>query len=70
LISDDHEIPNPDQQMTDVALRLRNQFVDRQMALLTQTLSQPEATPGEHLELLRELQQWRQYKKQPLAPLA
>jgi DNA primase len=70
LISDDHEIPNPDQQLADVTLRLRNQFVDRQMALLTQTLGQPEATPGEHLELLRELQQWRQYKKQPLAPLA
>jgi DNA primase len=70
LISDDHDIPHPDQQLADVTLRLRNQFVDRQMALLTQTLSQPEATPGEHLELLRELQQWRQYKKQPLAPLA
>jgi DNA primase len=70
LISDDHEIPNPDQQLADIALRLRNQFVDRQMALLTQTLSQPEATPGEHLELLRDLQQWRQYKKQPLAQLA
>jgi DNA primase len=70
LISDDHDIPNPDQQLADVTLRLRNQFVDRQMALLTQTLGQPEATPGEHLELLRELQQWRQYKKQPLAPLA
>jgi DNA primase len=69
LISDDHEIPNPDQQLADVTLRLRNQFVDRQMALLTQTLGQPEATPGEHLELLRELQQWRHYKKQPLAPL-
>jgi DNA primase len=70
LISDDHDIPNPDQQLADIALRLRNQFVDRQMALLTQTLSQPEATAGEHLELLRELQQWRQYKKQPLAQLA
>jgi DNA primase len=69
LVSTEHEIPNPDQQLADVVLRVRNQFVDRQMAALTQLLSQPEVRPGEHLELLRELQQWRQFKKQPLSPL-
>jgi len=70
LISDDREIPNPDQQLADLTLRLRNLFVDRQLAALTQRLSQPEANESEHLELMREQQQWRQYKRQPLAPFA
>ena len=70
LISDDREIPNPDQQLADVVLRLRNQFVDQQMAALTQQLSQPEISDAQNMELLQQLQQWRQYKKQPLGPLA
>jgi hypothetical protein len=70
LISDDREIPNPDQQLADLTLRLRNLFVDRQMAALTQRLSQPETNETEHVELMREQQQWRQFKRQPLAPLA
>lgn len=70
LISDDREIPNPDQQLADLTLRLRNLFVDRQMAALTQRLSQPETSESEHIELMREQQQWRQFKRQPLAPLA
>lgn len=69
LISDDREIPNPDQQLADLTLRLRNLFVDRQMTALTQRLSQPETNESEHVELMREQQQWRLYKRQPLAPL-
>jgi hypothetical protein len=59
LISDDREIPNPDQQLADLTLRLRNLFVDRQMTALTQRLSQPETNESEHVELMREQQQWR-----------
>jgi DNA primase len=70
LISDDRDIPNPDQQLTDVVLRIRNQFVDQQMSALTQQLSQPGISDAQNMELLQQLQQWRQYKKQPLAPLA
>jgi DNA primase len=70
LISDEREIPNPDQQLADVVLRIRNQFVDQQMAALTQQLSQPGLTDAQNVELLQHLQQWRQYKKQPLGPLA
>ena len=70
LISDEREIPNPDQQFADVVLRLRNQFADQQMAALTQQLSQPGLTAAQNVELLQHLQQWRQYKKQPLGPLA
>jgi hypothetical protein len=70
LISDEREIPNPDQQFADVVLRLRNQFADQQMAALTQQLSQPGLGDAQNVELLQHLQQWRQYKKQPLGPLA
>ena len=70
LISDEREIPNPDQQLADVVLRIRNQFVDQQMAALTQQLSQPGLTDAQNVELLQHLQQWRHYKKQPLGPLA
>lgn len=70
LISDEREIPNPDQQLADVVLRVRNQFVDQQMAALTQQLSQPGITDAQNVELLQHLQQWRQFKKQPLVPLA
>jgi len=70
LISDERAIPNPDQQFADVVLRLRNQFADQQMAALTQQLSQPGLSDAQNVELLQHLQQWRQYKKQPLGPLA
>jgi hypothetical protein len=70
LISDDREIPNPDQQLADVVLRIRNQFVDQQMSALTQQLSQPGISDAQNMELLQQLQQWRKYKKQPLGPLA
>ena len=69
-ISDEREIPNPDQQLADITLRLRNQFVDRQVAVISHRLSQPETTDTTHVELLKQQQEWRLYKRQPLAPLA
>jgi len=69
-LAEDRPIPNPQQQLTDLALRLRNQYLDRQLAALTQRASQPEVDAAARLELLREQQQLRQLKRQPLAPLA
>lgn len=66
---DDRALPNPDQQLADLALRLRNQSLDRQLAALTARISQPEATETETLELMREQQRLKQLKRQPLAPL-
>ena len=37
-------IPNPSQQLADVALRLRNQFIDRQSAALMQRANQPDSS--------------------------
>jgi len=62
-------IPNPSQQLSDVTLRLRNQFLDRQGAVLLQKMNQPETSDAERIELLRQQQELRSRKRQPLAPL-
>ncbi len=69
-ISDKHPLPNPDQQLADITLRLRNQFVDQQMGALMHRLSQPETTDTERADLLKHQQEWKAYKRQPLSPLA
>ncbi|HEX5220632.1 MAG TPA: DNA primase [Verrucomicrobiae bacterium] len=66
---DDREIPNPEQQLADLTLRLRNQFLDRQLAALTLHISQPETSDADKVELLRQQQQLKQMKRQPLSPL-
>ena len=66
---DDREIPNPEQQLADLTLRLRNQFLDRQLAVLTLRISQPETPDVDKVELLRQQQQLKQMKRQPLSPL-
>jgi len=59
-------IPNPLQQLADVALRLRNQFIDRQFAALMQRANQPETGEAERLDLLRQQQELRRLKRQPI----
>ena len=60
-------IPNPEQQINDIALRLRNQFIDRQLATLSRDANQPGINDEERLGLLRRQQELRQLKRQPLA---
>ena len=45
-------MPNPVQQLADVALRLRNQFLDEQSAALMQKANQPETDDALRLEAL------------------
>jgi len=66
---DDREIPNPEQQLADLTLRLRNQFLDRQLAALTLRISQPETADMDKVELLRQQQQLKQMKRQSLSRL-
>jgi len=68
--ADERPIPNPDQQLSDIALRLRNQFLDRQIAVLLQRANQPETAEDERLDLLRQQQELRRLKRQPLVPIA
>jgi hypothetical protein len=59
-------IPNPSQQLSDVALRLRNQFLDRQLAALMQRANQPECGDAERLDWLHQQQELRSLKRQPI----
>jgi hypothetical protein len=60
-------IPNPALQLADITLRLRNQFLDQQLASLLQRASQPQTAEPERLELLRQQQELRARKREPLA---
>jgi DNA primase (bacterial type) len=64
----DRPIPNPPQQLADVVLRLRNQFIDRQLAALSHRASQPETSDSERTASLREQQDLRVLKRQPVIP--
>jgi hypothetical protein len=68
-VAEDRALPNPEQQLADVALKLRNQFLDRQIAALTQKASQPGLPGAEQNELLREREKLRGQKRAPLSPL-
>ena len=59
-------MPNPAQQLNDIALRLRNQFISRKMAALMQQINQPHFTEEQRLDLLKQQQQMRQLKNRPL----
>lgn len=63
-------IPNPQQQLADVAITLRNQFIDRQIANAKHRVNQPEVDDVARVELLRLQHELREMKRQPLQPLA
>jgi hypothetical protein len=67
--AEDRAIPNPTQQLGDLALRLRNQSIDRQLAVLAQRGEQPETAEADRVDLLRQRETLRLLKRQPLAPL-
>ncbi len=63
--AEDRPIPNPETQLADVILKLRNQALDRQIAALVQKAAQPEISDEMKLELLREQQTLRAQKRAP-----
>ena len=65
-VAEDRKIPNPEQQLADVTLKLRNQFLDRQILALIQKASLPEVTDTEKVEFLREQQKLRDQKRTQL----
>jgi len=68
-VAEERKIPNPELQLADVVLKLRNQFFDRQIATFTQKASQPQIGDAEKNELLCERQKLRDHKRTPLSPL-
>jgi DNA primase len=49
----ERKIPNPEKQLADVIFSLRNQFLDRQIAAVTQKAGLPEISDAEKNELLQ-----------------
>ena len=68
VVMEARKMPDPEIQLADVALKLRNQSFDRQIAALTQKISQPETGDEEKLAVLHDLQTLRRSKRTPLAP--
>jgi DNA primase len=66
--TEERPIPNPAQQLADVTLRLRNQSIDRQLAVLMHRANQPDVDDVGRVELLKQQQDLRQLKRQPMAP--
>ena len=62
-VTQERKMPNLEQQLADVTLKLRNQFLDRKIAACLQRASQPEISDSEKIELLREQQQLREQKR-------
>jgi DNA primase len=65
-VAEDRKIPNPETQLADVALKLRNQYLDVQIATLIQKLSHPETNSDERVTLLREKMKLSEQKRSPL----
>ena len=64
--TEERPIPNPAQQLVDIATRLRNQFIDRELMGLIQRANLPETGEAARMDLLRRQQELRQLKRQPL----
>ncbi len=62
-LSENRPIPNPAQQIKDVALRLRNQFIDRELDRLKLRANQPQTTDAEAVEILTRQQELRSLKR-------
>jgi len=59
-------VPNPSQQLRDVVVRLRNQYISRQMSALLHKLNQAGISEEQHVELLRHQHELRLLKSRPL----
>jgi DNA primase len=68
-VAEERKIPNPETQLADVTLKLRNQFLERQIAALTHQISHPDTAEDQRLVLLKEQMLLKQEKRAALAPL-
>ena len=68
--AEDRKMPNPEKQLADVILKMRNQFLDRQIATVTQKAGLPEISDAEKIQLLQGQKKLREQKTAPLAALA
>ena len=69
-VTDPRPVPNPAQQLFDLAKTLRNQALDREGAGLMLLLNQPGTTDEQRLEIMRRQEAIRAAKRQPIVPPA
>ncbi|MFO1477366.1 MAG: DNA primase [Verrucomicrobiota bacterium] len=67
-VAEQRPIPNPSQQAADIALRLRNQHIDREMQDVLRQMQQPEVDDEARIGFLRRQQELRQMKSTPISP--
>ncbi|MBU6409019.1 MAG: DNA primase [Verrucomicrobia bacterium] len=65
-VAEDRPIPNKEQQLSDMILKLRNQFLDRQIAELSQKAAQPDIAHAQQVELERQKQKLKEQKRAAL----
>jgi hypothetical protein len=67
--TEQREIPEPERQLADVVRRLRDAWLDRQIALRNGRLGDPTLDDEDRLSLLSELQALRLRKRSSLEPI-
>jgi hypothetical protein len=67
--SERRALPNPEAGLADTLLRLRNNWLEQQIAEATRHLADPALNDSDRLSVLVELQRLRSAKKCPLEPL-
>ncbi len=65
-LADPRPIANFDQELKDVLVRLRNQFIDRQLTDVMQRMNAPDTSEEEKWRLMQDQLQLRNWKRQPL----
>ncbi|HXB59162.1 MAG TPA: DNA primase [Candidatus Acidoferrales bacterium] len=64
--AEERSLPNAEKQLVDVILKLRNQFLDRQIAAVMQKAGLPEISDPQKIELLQEQKKLREQKRSQL----
>ncbi len=68
-VAESRVLPNPEQQLAGVALKLRTQFIDRQIAQIDGRVRELEVGGSLSIQLQQQRAQLKHAKGQPLAPL-
>jgi DNA primase len=63
VVAEDRKIPNPEQQLADVALVLKNQFLNREIQALTQAMSRADISKVELEQILKRQQELKFQRK-------
>ena len=69
-VADSRKIPNPTQQLNDIVLRLRNQFIDSRLSEIQRELVSSASDESRWPELISERDDLKKLMSHPLEPLA